>query len=252
MAAFLAELLGTMLLVILGNGVVANLTLRDTKSHGASWLGIATGWGLAVYVAVLATQDVSGAHINPAVTLSLAIAGKFSWSLVLPYVVAQLLGAFAGACVVWWFFRDHFARTRDPAIIQGCFCTSPAIGNAPSNYFSEIVGTAILVTAALSITGGSFRFSRAPGDVSEGLVGLGSVGALPIGLVVFSIGLSLGGTTGYAINPARDVAPRLAHQLLPIAGKGDSDWSYALVPLLGPFIGGAAAAALWLVLEPVM
>lgn len=231
MHALTAEFVGTALLLVLGNGVVANVVLRKTKGEGAGWLVITVGWGLAVFVAVLLTARYSGAHINPAVTIGLATAGRFGWELVPGYVLAQMLGAALGATVVWLMHSDHFAVTDDADAKLAVFCTGPAIRNPLPNLFSEIVGTFVLVLAVLGMA--------APD------VGLGALDALPVGLVVLCIGLCLGGPTGYAINPARDLAPRVMHALLPVSHKRDSDWHYAWIPVAGPILGAMLAAAVF-------
>jgi glycerol uptake facilitator protein len=228
MNAFTAELIGTALLVLLGDGVVANVVLRKTKGHGAGWIVVTAGWAMAVFVGVLVSSIASGAHLNPAVTVALAIAEKFNWEQVPQYVIAQMLGACAGAFLVWVHYKSHFDATEDADAKLAVFCTGPAIRSRGQNLFSEIVGTFVLAFAALSISSPSG--------------GLGSLDALPVALVVLAIGLSLGGTTGYAINPARDLGPRIVHAVLPIPGKRDSDWSYAWVPVAGP-VGGASLAA---------
>lgn len=235
MSPFIAELVGTAFLLLLGDGVVANVVLKDTKGANSGWIVITFGWGMAVFVAVFIVAAFSGAHINPAVTLGLALAGKFSWSLVPTYLVAQFLGAALGAGLVWLHYRDHFAATEDADAKLGIFCTAPAIRNSVSNVISEVIGTFVLVFAVL--------YLAAPE------VGLGALDALPVGLVVLVIGLCLGGTTGYAINPARDLSPRAMHALLPIPGKRDSDWSYAWIPVVGPFLGGALAGLAFLALS---
>jgi glycerol uptake facilitator protein len=228
MSPFLAELLGTAILVLLGDGVVANVALARSHGHGGGWIVIATGWATAVFVAVYAVAGVSGAHLNPAVTLALALAGKFAWTGVATYVAAQLLGAFVGAALVWLAYRRHFDATSDVAAIRGVFCCNPAIRDLPHNLLTELIATFVFVLAVLRIA--------APAS------SLGALDALPVALLVLAIGLSLGGPTGYAINPARDLGPRLAHALLPIAGKGASDWSYGVVTLAGPLLGAALAA----------
>ena len=235
MTPFLGELIGTALLILLGDGVVANVVLRGTKGEGGGWIVITMGWAMAVFVAVFTVAAVSGAHINPAVTLGLAVAGKFPWADVPAYVLAQTLGAFLGAALVWVHYRPHFAPTEDADAKLAVFATGPAIRSPFDNLVSEAIGTFVLVFAVL--------FLAAPE------VGLGALDALPVALVVLVVGLSLGGTTGYAINPARDLGPRVAHALLPIPGKGPSDWAYAWVPVVGPLLGGAAAALLYLVLQ---
>ena len=245
MDQYIAEFVGTAILVLLGNGVVANVCLEKTKGHGAGWIVIAFGWGMAVFVAVSCVAHVSGAHINPAVTIGLAVAGKFSWDLVAGFLAAQMLGGFLGAALVFLFYRDHYQATEDADAKLGTFCTAPNIRNLPLNFVCEIVGTFVLVFAVLMAAEPSLVIGKAAGGVDSvpcEKLGLGALGALPVGLIVLAIGLSLGGTTGYAINPARDLAPRIAHALLPIPGKRDSDWSYAWVPVAGPIAGALLAA----------
>jgi glycerol uptake facilitator protein len=232
MKLFVAELVGTMLLVLLGDGVVAGVLLNKSKAQNSGWIVITTGWALAVALAVYAVGRISGAHINPAVTLGLAAAGKISWTLVPQYIGGQLLGAFLGAVLVWLSYLPHWDVTEDPATKLGVFCTAPAIRSAPANLISEIVGTFVLVFGVLALGA-----NKAPNDT--GLT------PLLVGFLVWSIGLSLGGMTGYAINPARDLAPRIAHALLPIPAKGASDWSYSWVPVLGPIIGGVIGALVY-------
>ena len=239
MTPFTAELVGSALLLTLGNGVVANVVLKDTKGHGSGWLVITTAWALSVFVGVVVAGPVSGAHLNPAVTLGLAVAGKFAWNLVPEYVLAQFLGSFLGATLDWLLYKDHFDQTPEPRLKLAVFCTGPAIRNHASNLFNELVGTLVLVFTVLYITGAEITPTHTA-------VGLGSVGALPVALLVWVIGLGLGGTTGYGINPSRDLAPRLAHALLPIQGKGSSEWSYSWIPVVGPLLGGVAAAGLYL------
>ncbi|HEY8931040.1 MAG TPA: MIP/aquaporin family protein [Mucilaginibacter sp.] len=242
MTPFTAEFIGTMLLILLGEGVVANVLLNDTKGHNSGWLVITTAWGLAVFVGVVVAGPVSGAHLNPAVTIGLAIAGKFAWANVGSYIVAQMLGASAGAFLVWLMYFDHFKKTNKPDSILAVFCTGPAIRNYVSNVVSEIVGAFVLVFVVFYISGGQITTTKTP-------IGLGSVGALPVAFLVWVIGLSLGGTTGYAINPARDLGPRFIHFLLPIKNKGTSDWQYAWIPVFGPLLGAALAALLYLQLK---
>jgi glycerol uptake facilitator protein len=227
-SAFTGELIGTALLVLLGDGVVANVLLKNTKGHASGWIVITFGWAMAVFVGVLVASAASEAHLNPAVSVGMAVAGKFEWRLVPLYVAAQMLGACAGAGLVWLQYKAHFDATDDRDAKLAVFCTGSAIRSAGLNLFSEAAGTFILAIAALNI--------------SSPAGGLGSLDALPVALVVLAIGLSLGGTTGYAINPARDLGPRIVHALLPISGKRDSDWGYAWVPVAGP-VGGAALAA---------
>lgn len=241
MNEFTAELIGTAILILLGNGVVANVVLKGTKGANGGWMAITTGWALAVYVGVVIATPYSGAHLNPAVTISMAIAGKFAWTKVGLFVLAQLLGSVIGAVIVWVVYRDHFNTTNDAPTEMAVFCTAPAIHNRLFNLLSEIVGTFVLVFVLFYFTNAEF------GDTKT-QIGLGSLGALPVAFLVWAIGLSLGGTTGYAINPARDLGPRIAHAILPLKQKC-SDWSYAWIPVIGPFVGGAIAAALFLLLK---
>ncbi len=253
MQVYVAEFIGTAILILLGNGVVANVVLNRTKGHDAGWIVITFGWGMAVFVAVFCTADISGAHINPAVTFGLAVAKHFDWSLVPGYVLAQVLGAIFGASLVYFTYRHHYDATDDQAAKLATFSTGPAIRAYGSNLFSEIIGTFVLVFAVLFIAGPQLEIQMPDGaQAPEAVIGLGSLGAIPVGLLVFAIGLSLGGTTGYAINPARDLGPRIAHALLPIRGKGGSDWSYGWVPVAGPLLGGALAAEVYLGLKLMM
>jgi glycerol uptake facilitator protein len=242
MREFAGELLGTAILIIFGNGVVANVVLNKTKGHASGWIVIAFGWGMAVYVAAFAVSELSGAHLNPAVTLSFAAAGKFPWADAPKYIAAQLAGAFLGAIIVFFFYREHFKITSDPGLKSACFFTAPNIRNIPTAFFCEFVGTFLLLLPILLMVDPKFALTLGP-DHHDVKLGLGALGSLPVGLLVFAIGLSLGGTTGYAINPARDLMPRLAHALLPIPFKGTSDWEYAWVPIVGPILGGLTAAA---------
>lgn len=242
MNVYLAEFLGTAILLLLGNGVVANVVLDQTKGNNSGWIVIAGGWGLAVFVAVVCTGEFSGAHINPAVTLGTAAAGTFKWALVPGYIAAQLAGGFVGAVLVYVLYHDHYHVTDDADSKLATFCTSPAIRSPVRNFLNEVVATFVLVLTVLLMADATFAWD---GDGPTGKIGLGSVGALPVGLLVVAIGLSLGGTTGYAINPARDLSPRVAHALLPIAGKRDSDWSYSWIPVLGPITGGLLASLLY-------
>jgi glycerol uptake facilitator protein len=231
---FLGEFLGTMILILLGDGVVAGVLLKRSKGEGGGWLVITAGWAFAVMAGVFTAVACgsSDAHLNPAVTLGFAVrAGSFGKCL--PYITAQLLGAMGGAALVWLHYLPHWKETPDAAAKRACFCTTPAIRNTVANLISEIIGTAVLVFVVGAI------FSKA---VAAG--GPGALGPYLVGSLVWGIGLSLGGTTGYAINPARDLGPRVAHALLPIAGKGSSDWSYAPIPVIGPLLGGALAGSL--------
>ncbi len=236
MNPFLGEVIGTALLILLGNGVVANVVLTGTKGQNSGWIVITWGWGMAVFVAVFTVAGFSGAHINPAVTVGLAIAGKFEWAGVPAYILAQFIGAFIGASLVWLFYRPHFAVTEDKDLKLAVFCTGPAIRDTVSNLASEIIGTFVLVFAVLFL--------------AVSIFGLGALDALPVGLLVLAIGLSLGGTTGYAINPARDLGPRIIHAILPMpGGKRDSDWGYSWIPVVGPLIGAVLAGLLYLALQ---
>lgn len=226
MQAYLAEFFGTALLVLLGDGVVAGVLLKGSKAERTDWLLITIGWGLAVTFGVYLAGMVSGAHINPAVTLALAAGGDFSWSLVPGYLLAQFLGAMLGATLVYLHYYAHWAGTRDADIKLGVFCTAPAIRHTPSNFFSEFLGTFVLLLGLMAL--GANRFS-------DGL------NPIAVGALVVAIGISLGGTTGYAINPARDLGPRIAHAILPIPGKRDSDWGYSWIPVVAPILGGIAA-----------
>lgn len=238
----LFEFLGTFVMILLGCGVVACVSLKKSKGEGAGWIVVTLAWGLAVMSGVFIAGPYTGAHLNPAVTLGLAVSGKFLWANVLPYIVAQVAGAFAGASAVYCFYKDHFDATADPTSKLGVFATIPAIHNPWRNLISEIIGTFVLLIVILFI-----------GDeVNASEVGLGAIGALPVALLVVVIGMSLGGTTGYAINPARDFGPRMAHALLPISGKGSSQWHYAWVPIVGPVIGSLLAAAVYFGVKSMM
>ena len=243
MTPFTAEILGTMLMILLGNGVVANVVLKDTKGNNSGWIVITTAWAFAVFVGVTVAGPISGAHLNPIVTLGLALIGKFDWNLVPAYVLAQMIGAMAGAFLVWLSHKDHFAITEDEGTKLACFSTSPAIKNNVSNLISEIIATFVLIFTIFYIAGPSLKIATD----SNAAIGLGTIGALPVAILVWVIGLSLGGTTGYAINPARDLGPRIMHTILPI--KGSSNWGYAWIPIVGPIIGSSLAAALYLFLN---
>ena len=236
MVVYVGEFVGTAILILLGNGVVANALLTGTKGQGSGLIVIAFAWAIAVFTAVFITAPLSGAHLNPAVTLGLALVGKFDWSLVPGYLLAQLLGAILGQLLVVLAYRDHYTATKDAGLQLATFSTDPAIANGVSNVLTEAIGTFVLVFAVLYITGP--KFGDAPGS-------LGALDALPVALVVLGIGLSLGGPTGYAINPARDLGPRILHTLLPLSHKGDSNWGYAWVPVVGPVLGALVAAGLW-------
>lgn len=244
MSILVAEILGTMLLILLGNGVVANVVLNGTKGNNSGWIVITTAWALAVFVGVVVAGPYSGAHLNPAVTIALATAGKLSWSLVPEYIAGEMIGAMLGAFLVWLFYKDHFKATEDEGGKLACFSTGPAIKNTFSNLISEIIGTFVLVFVIFYLTGPNLDIIG--GVDAKAIIGLGSLGALPVALLVWVIGLSLGGTTGYAINPARDLGPRIMHAILPV--KGSSDWGYAWIPVVGPIIGCVIAALLYVAL----
>ena len=243
MQVYIAEFIGTMILILLGDGVVANVLLRNSKGENSGWIVITFGWGMAVAMAVYAVGAISGAHINPAVTVGLASIGAFDWAQVPGYVIAQLLGAFTGAVLVWLAYLPHWAETDDPGLKLGVFSTAPAIRSTAANIICEIIGTAMLVFGVLGIVNNANVIG---GDLAA-VFGTGFAPLL-VGLLVLGIGLSLGGPTGYAINPARDLGPRIAHAILPIAGKGGSDWGYAWIPVVAPLIGGVIGAVLWNIL----
>ncbi|USL94950.1 aquaporin family protein [Riemerella anatipestifer] len=236
MTPFIAEIIGTAVLILLGNGVVANVVLNGTKGNSSGWMVITTAWAFAVFAGVTIAGPISGAHLNPAVTLGLAIAGKFDWQEVPIYIAGEMLGAMLGAFLVWVFYKDHFDITEDEGGKLACFSTGPAIRKPLSNLLSEIIGTFLLIFLIFYLANPTFNSDT----MGSATIGLGSIGALPVSIIVWVIGLSLGGTTGYAINPARDLGPRIMHAILPI--KGSSDWGYAWIPVLGPIIGCALAA----------
>ncbi|OKL40119.1 MIP/aquaporin family protein [Pontibacter flavimaris] len=242
MSAFTAEFIGTMLLILLGNGVVANVVLHGTKGSNGGWIVITTGWALSVFAGVVIAAPYSGAHLNPAVTLALALIGKFSWGQVGPYMAAQLLGAMMGALLVWLLYKPHFDATENPASQRAVFCTDPAIRHRFSNTFSEALGTFVLIFVIFYFTNPELGEQKTP-------IGMGSLGAIPVAFLVWAIGLSLGGTTGYAINPARDLGPRIIHAVMPMKNKCHSDWSYAWVPVVGPVAGAAVASLLYMLLK---
>lgn len=235
MTAFWGEFIGTMLLIILGEGVVANVVLEKTKGNNGGLISITFGWAIAVFAGVFASVELGGSgHLNPAVTIAMAVLGNFEWANVGPYIAAQLGGAFTGAVLVWIAYSQHFNETKDGDTKLAVFCTAPAIRSSTNNLITEIIGTFVLVLGALLI--------------AKSEVKLGALDALPVALLVLGIGLSLGGPTGYAINPARDLAPRIAHALLPIPNKRDSDWSYAWIPVIGPIAGALLAVGVKLFL----
>jgi len=242
----LGEIIGTMLLILLGDGVVANVLLGKTKGNSSGWIVITTAWGLAVFVGAFVSATVSGAHLNPAVTLGLAIAGKTQWGDVPIYWVGQFIGAFIGAFLVWLHYYPHWAETADPGLKLAVFSTGPAIRSTVMNLISEIIGTFVLMFGILAIKGVTMSVGGSAVPLT-----MGALGILPVAFLVWVIGLSLGGTTGYAINPARDLGPRIMHAILPIPGKGSSDWGYSWIPVVGPLVGAAIAALLYGVLAPM-
>ena len=242
MTPFIAELIGTAFLILLGGGVVANVVLQGTKGHNSGWIVITTAWALGVFVGVVIAGPYSGAHLNPAVTLAMYVAGNIGANDALAYVAAQFIGAMLGSFTVWLIYQDHFRATLDAGAKQAVFCTAPAIRNLPVNLISEVVGTFVLLFSVFYFTDAEL------GSDSTTPIGLGSLGAIPVAFVVWVIGLALGGTTGYAINPARDLGPRIMHALLPIKNKAGFDVPYAWVPVIGPLLGGALAALLFLLL----
>lgn len=243
MNAYIAEFIGTALLILLGNGVVANVVLKGTKGNNSGWIVITTAWALAVFVGVVVAGPYSGAHLNPIVTLAMAMAKDFDLEKVPFYILAQVSGAMLGSFLVWIMYKDHFDATDDQGLKAAPFATAPAIRNKMSNLFSEIIGTFVLIFVIFYFTDASL------GTKEVTPIGLGSMGAIPVAFLVWVIGLALGGTTGYAINPARDLGPRIIHALIPMKGKGSSDWSYAWVPIIGPVIGASLAAILYMALN---
>jgi glycerol uptake facilitator protein len=235
MSPFLAELIGTAIIIIFGGGVVANVVLNQTKGNNSGWIVISFGWAIGVFTGVFVAAPYSGAHLNPAVTLALALAGKFAFNSLPAYFFAQLLGAMLGAIIVWLAYRKHFNATENPDLKLAVFCTSPNIRSYFDNFLTETIGTMVLLLGVLYM--------------AKPDIGLGALNALPVSLIVLGIGLSLGGPTGYAINPARDIGPRIIHALIPMHPKRDSDWSYSWVPILGPFFGALCAAGIYFLLK---
>jgi len=236
-----------MLLVLLGDGVVANVVLNRSKGQNSGWIVITVGWGVAVAMAVYAVGRISGAHLNPAVTIGLAVIGSFPWAQVPGYIVAQMMGAFAGAVLVWLMYLPHWKATADPGLKLAAFSTGPAIRHTAGNFIGEVIGTAVLVFGILAIAANAQTLSK-PGDVDLSFVFSRGLQPLLVGVLVLGIGLSLGGPTGYAINPARDLAPRLAHAVLPIPGRGSSDWGYSWIPVVAPIVGGILGAGAYFVI----
>ena len=243
MQAYIAEFIGTMILIILGDGVVAGVLLRNSKAENSGWIVITFGWAMAVAIAIYCVYQFSGGLINPAATIGLAVAGQLDWSVVPGYIIAQFLGAFVGAVIVWLAYLAHWGETEDQGLKLGVFCTAPAIYNTPANLITEIIGTFVLVFGVLGIVANA----GAAGGEAATIIGSG-LNPLLVGLLVLGIGLSLGGPTGYAINPARDLGPRIAHAVLPIAGKGGNDWGYSWIPVVGPIIGGILGGVTWIIL----
>jgi len=224
---YLGEFVGTAMLILLGNGVVANVNLKSTYAHGGGWIVITFGWAMAVFIGVFISAKLSGGHLNPAVTIAFAAMGKFNWALVPGYIIAQITGAMAGALLVWITFYKHYTLPNDAPVIKATFCTEPAIRNYFWNLVTELVGSFVLLFSVF--------------EMQNPAQSLGTLDALPVALVVLSIGLSLGGITGYAINPARDLGPRIMHAILPMNGKGTSDWAYCWIPIVGPIMGALLA-----------
>lgn len=247
MEAYIAEFVGTLILILLGDGVVAGVLLRESKAENSGWIVITFGWGLAVAMAVYSVGRISGAHINPAVTVGLASTGAFPWVDVAPYIIAQMLGAFTGAVLVFLHYLPHWRATDDPGLKLAVFSTGPAIRNPVANLISEIIGTAMLLFGVVAIGANVEQFATA-GQVDLSAVFATGIAPLLVGFLVLVIGLSLGGPTGYAINPARDFGPRIAYAVLPIPGKGSSDWSYSWIPVVGPIIGGVIGAVAYAIL----
>ena len=244
MNPFFAEMVGTAILVLLGDGVVANVVLKQSKGHNSGWIVISTGWGLAVFVGVYSVALISGAHINPAISVGLAVAGNFPWAEVPIYIAAQMIGAFIGAVLVWLTYLPHWVETEDQATKLIVFATAPAIRDTKANFIAEVIGTFMLMFGVFLIKGAALE----PTTHHAVPINLGAIGALPVAFLVWAIGLSLGGPTGYAINPARDLGPRFAHAVLPIPDKGGSDWGYSWVPVAGPLVGTVIAALLFLLM----
>jgi glycerol uptake facilitator protein len=236
-----------MIMLILGDGVVANVLLNKSKGQGSGWMVITTAWGLAVTIAIFCVGRISGAHLNPAVTLGLAAVGSFPWAKVPGYILAQIIGAFLGAVIVWVVYLPHFAETEDKELKLGVFCTAPAIRRSGSNFIAEVIGSAILLFGILAIAANAQKLTT-PTGIDLSLVFSQGIQPILVGFLVWGIGLSLGGPTGSAINPARDLGPRLAHALLPIAGKGKSDWGYAWIPVVAPLIGGVLGTGLFVII----
>lgn len=245
MSPYLAEFLGTALLLLFGNGVVCNVVLAKTKGHGSGWIVISAGWGVAVFIGAFCSEQFSGAHLNPAVSAAMVVAGELSTVDFVGYVFAQMLGAMSGTTLCYLFYSKHFAATNNADDKLACFCNAPSIAGNWQAFLCECIGTFALVFPIFMIASPTLEISGIAADPSAPTkLGLGTLGLLPVGLIVFGIGLSLGGPTGYAINPARDLGPRIMHALLPIPHKRDSNWGYAMIPVIGPITGGVLAALL--------
>jgi glycerol uptake facilitator protein len=244
MSPYLAEAVGTMILILLGDGVVANVVLNRSKAQNSGWIVISAGWAVAVTMAVYAVGRISGAHLNPAVTLGMAAIGAFKWSLVPGYILAQITGAFLGGLLVWLTFLAHWPETESKDAKLSIFCTVPAIRKSLPNFITEFIATALLLFGILAIAANAQKMAT-PGEINLALVFSHGLQPALVGLLVWGLGLSLGGPTGYAINPARDLGPRIAHALLPISGKGSSDWGYSWIPIVAPLVGGIAGAKLF-------
>ncbi len=250
MASYVGEIIGTMLLILLGDGVVANVLLAKTKGNSSGWIVITTAWAMAVFVGAYSVAAISGAHLNPAVTIGLATAGAFGttfftgWQDVPIYIICQFIGAFIGATLVWLAYLPHWEPTADKALKLAVYSTGPAIRNPVTNLITEIIGTFVLLFGIFTIKGATMQ--QATGAAVP--INLGALGIIPVAFLVWVIGLSLGGPTGYAINPARDLGPRIMHTVLPIAGKGESDWGYSWIPVVGPIIGAIIAALIYVAL----
>jgi glycerol uptake facilitator protein len=240
MNVLVGEIIGTLLLILLGDGVVAAVLLNKSKAQNSGWIVITTGWALAVFVGAYAAAAASGAHLNPAVTVGLAIANKTAWGDVPIYIIGQFIGAMLGALLVWLHYLPHWAETKDAGLKLAVFSTGPAVRNTTTNVISEVIGTFVLMFGILAIKGASMDSGGAAVSIN-----LGALGILPVAFLVWVIGLALGGPTGYAINPARDLGPRIMHAILPIEGKGDSDWGYSWIPVVGPIVGAIIAALVY-------
>jgi len=247
MNIYLAEVIGTMILIILGDGVVANVLLNKTKGQNGGWMVITTGWAMAVIIAIFCVGRISGAHLNPAVTIALATVGTFPWAQVPGYILAQIVGAFLGAVIVWLAYLPHWAETEDESLKLAVFSTAPAIHRPVSNFISEVIGTAILLFGILAIAANAQKLNT-PGGIDLSAVFSQGIQPILVGFLVWGIGLSLGGPAGYAINPARDLGPRLAYAVLPIAGKGTADWGYFWIPVVAPIVGGIIGAVLFTIM----